>query len=108
MNDKRTKSVKVNLSSFIKKYQIQPPKFIARLPDEFIKSQSKFYERAYMEILEYCNTQLDTRKKSEKHSEPPEFITMYSVDGTHLNSIEQIQEFINQRKMEVYRNLSGI
>lgn len=38
LSDKRTKSVKINLSSFIKKYQIEPPKFIARLPDEFIKS----------------------------------------------------------------------
>ena len=81
ISDKRTKSIKLNLSKFIKKYQIDPPKFIARLPDEFIKSQSKFFERAYMEILEYCNTHLDTRKKSEKHLKSPEFITMFTSDG---------------------------
>ena len=99
--------MKINLSSFIKKYQIQPPKFIARLPDEFIKSQSKFFERAYLEILEYCNIHLDNRKKTEKHNPPPEFITMYTADGIHLKTIEQIQEFITQRKFKILSNQPG-
>lgn len=60
-----------------------------------------------MEILEYCNTHLDNRKKTEKHNPPPEFVTMFTADGIHLKTIEQIQEFITQRKLEILSNQPG-
>ena len=42
--DKNTKSIRVDISKFIRKYKIEPPKFIAQLPQEFIVSQMKFFE----------------------------------------------------------------
>ena len=36
--DKSTKSLKINISSFINKYQMDLPKFIAKLPSKFIES----------------------------------------------------------------------
>jgi hypothetical protein len=55
MSDPDTKSIKVNISKFIKKYQLQAPKFIAKKPKSYINQQKVFNERAYLEILEECN-----------------------------------------------------
>lgn len=43
LTDPKAKSIKVDIAAFIRKYQIKPPKFIARLPEDYIKAQQTFY-----------------------------------------------------------------
>ena len=54
MADPKTKSVKCDISKFIRKYLIEPPKFIAKMPMDYIESQRTFFERAYMEVIDFC------------------------------------------------------
>ena len=54
MADPKTKSIKCDISKFIRKYLIEPPKFIAKMPIDYIESQRTFFERAYMEVIDFC------------------------------------------------------
>ena len=56
-----------------------------------------FFERAYLEILEFCNENLNATKKDDDIGEPDEFKTMFSADGKHLKTITDIQEFLLSR-----------
>lgn len=56
-----------------------------------------FFERAYLEILEHCNENLNPPRKDDDIGEPDEFKTMFSADGKHLKTIADIQEFLLSR-----------
>ena len=85
--DGKVKSIKVDISVFIKKYKIKPPKFIAELPDDYIRTQKTFFERAYLELLEYCSDKLDDRAADDDVNEKVVFKTIYSADGQHLKTL---------------------
>ena len=90
LSDPKTKSIKCNISKFIQKYMIEPPKFIAKLPEEYVRSQMTFFERAYMEILEHCMDQLIPKRTEDDLEEPPEFKQMFTTDGQILETIMDI------------------
>jgi hypothetical protein len=59
----KVKRIVVDIATYIRKYQIKPPKMISKLPQDYIDSQKVFYDRAYLEILELCSETLDNRTK---------------------------------------------
>ena len=90
----------MDISTFIKKYQIKPPQFIAHLPDDYIQTQKKFYQRAYLELLEHCCSKLDDRAKDDDGTPLTEFKTIFSADGQHLSSMAELQAFLIERRNE--------
>ena len=90
LSNKKTMNARCNISKYIKKYMIEPPKHIARLPDSYIESQMTFFERAYMEILEFCNENLNPPKKDHELRVPDEFKTMFTAEGRPLRTITDI------------------
>ena len=50
-----------------------------------------------MEILEFCNDNLNLPKKDNKLGQPDEFKTMFTSEGKHLKTITDIQEFLISR-----------
>ena len=82
LSDPKLISFKCDISKYIRKYQIKPPKNIATLPDSYIQSQKSFFERGYLEILELCNKKLDARTKDEKkYKAQTEYVSMFTADG---------------------------
>ena len=58
------------------------------LPPDYVESQVKFYERAYLEVLDLLSDKLDARKVEEKHDIPlKQFKTMFTADGRKLSSL---------------------
>ena len=55
INAKDTKSFKVDISAYVKKYMIPAPKFLSSIPESHIEIQSKFYRRSFTELLDRCS-----------------------------------------------------
>jgi hypothetical protein len=49
------KNIRLDISEYMKKYYMKPPKNISRLPDHYIKLTKKFLKRAFKELLEACS-----------------------------------------------------
>ena len=98
MADPKTKSVKCDISKFIRKYLIEPPKFIAKMPTDYIESQRTFFERAYMEVIDFCITSLTPPKKEEDLEVEPELKALFTSDGKPLLTIPDLQEYLWLRK----------
>ena len=77
----KVKSVKVDISKFIKKYRLKPPKYIAELPHEYLQQQREFFERAYLELLEFCSNKLDDRAPDDDVNPKTHFKTIFTAQG---------------------------
>ena len=55
LDKKDTKSVKVDISYYVKKYMISPPKFLSSVPKSHVEIQSKFYRRSFLELMDKCS-----------------------------------------------------
>ena len=72
----KTKSVKLDISKFVKKY----------IPGEYAltpEQQEDFNQRAYMEILEECSKLLVVKRKFQE-SIVPEYKVMFTPEGQAL------------------------
>ena len=83
-NLKNPLTIKIDINSYKAKYYIEPPKYISRLPESYIKLQKKFYRRAYLEILEKCSNLLTRNKRI--------FTVMYTLEGELIDDIDEIPE----------------
>lgn len=61
-NDSSTKTIKLDICKYIKKYYIEPPKFIQVIPLSVIKMQRKFYKRGFLELLDKISNALVTKE----------------------------------------------
>ena len=101
MGNPKTISIKCDISKFIRKYLIEPPKFIAKMPMDYIESQRTFFERAYMEIIDFCQSSLNPRQKEEDLEIPKELKALFTSDGKPLLTIADLQEYLYLRKRPV-------
>lgn len=58
--------MRLDINKYFKKYQIQLPKDVRKLPKGLIISQNNMYERAADEILELCNETMLAKINKQK------------------------------------------
>lgn len=75
----KVRSIKVDISKFIRKYRLKPPKFIAQLPQDYLNKQQEFFERAYLELLEFCSTKLDERAADDDVNLKVQFKSIFTA-----------------------------
>jgi len=59
-----------------------------------------FNERAYLEILEFLSEKLEPKTEVEGKTIEGEFKMMYTVKGAQIKTIEDLQDFILERRNE--------
>ena len=86
---KGTKTHQVEITHYFKKYTVNGQK---------VFKQDMFDERAYMEMMEECHYKLQPKKDGrEEHI----FKTIYTVHGQELATMEDLRNFILDRRREI-------
>ena len=86
MDQKNTKSLKVDISSYVKKYMIPPPKFMSLIPQSHLDIQSKFYRRSFIELLDRCSYSIFRSAKDLQLSDM--FRVMWTPQGKKIELME--------------------
>jgi hypothetical protein len=81
INQKDTRSCKVDICEFVKKYMITPPKFLNSIPESHIQVQKKFYRRSFTELLDKCSYSILKSKDKEEVELKEMFHVMWTPQG---------------------------
>ena len=86
---KDTRSIKVDISAYVKKYMITPPKFMSSIPDSHIQMQRKFYRRSFAELLDKVSYSILKTKGNNHEVELKEmFKIMWTPQGKKIEVME--------------------
>ena len=89
MHDPNNKSIKLDISKYIKKYKVPEPK-MATVPEDVLRAQRVFYRQSFIELLETCS-------ESMIQNEGEKFRAMWTPDGEPLKTMESIMDYIFTR-----------
>lgn len=98
-------SIDINVSKFIRKYKMDPPKLVKNPSAEYYKVQEKFMERGFEELKDWLKSQVQWHFKQVKQQEYHnikcdletnpvyvENLDLYSVSGDQILSFKDISE----------------
>jgi len=91
ISSKKTVSIKLDISKFVKKY-------VSAEYHMTPENQEQFNERAYLEILEECSKHINAKKPVDE--ERPQFTILFTLDGLALKNMDQLKKYLVGRKTQ--------
>lgn len=93
-------AIKVNITKYIEKYKMNPPKLIRKPPKKFYKVQEQFFKRGFLEMKDVLQRRakdhITMKKLEEGQVEAEETdigpITLFTVHGNKISSFTDITE----------------
>ena len=98
VNEEDTRSLKVDISAYVRKYMMPAPKFLSAVPEAHIEVQRKFYRRSFTELLDRCSYSISETKDDVELTEM--FRIMWTPNGKKIELMEQLIDYVYNRSKE--------